>query len=181
MRKNSYVLLTNIVKFAGIKTDIMNINIREGRPEDMPFVLDLIKELATFEKEPDAVVVTVNDLVEHGFKEPPSFYTYIAEYEGEIVGMALFYYRFSTWKGPSIHLEDLIVKHKYRSKGIGKALYDRVLDFAHEKKVRRTEWVVLDWNTNAVNFYESTGAVILDDWKTCQITDKKIAEYLSKK
>lgn len=157
----------------------MSFLIREGRKEDMASVLGLIKQLAVFEKEPDAVVVTEEDLIAYGFNEHPSFYSYVAEFHGEIVGMALFYYRFSTWKGPTIHLEDLIVNERFRGKGIGKALYDKVLEFAHEQKVKRTEWVVLDWNTHAINFYESSGATILDDWKTCQITDTKISEYLN--
>ena len=90
------------------------MNIRKGRKEDMPKVLDLIQELAAFEKEPDAVVVTVADLERDGFQENPLFHTFIAEVEGQIVGMALYYYRYSTWKGKTIHLEDLIVKEKMR-------------------------------------------------------------------
>ena len=159
----------------------MNFIIRKGRPEDMGLVLELINDLAVFEKEPDAVAITKEDLINYGFNKNPAFYTYVAELSGNIVGMALFYYRFSTWKGPTIHLEDLIVKENFRSKGVGKALYDKVLEFALEKKVKRAEWVVLDWNTTAIEFYKNSGAEILEDWNTCQITDKKIAQYLLKK
>ena len=132
----------------------MSFKIRKAAPSDMPSVLSLITELAVFEKEPDAVKITVKDLVENGFKEHPSFNIYLAEMDNTIVGMALFYRRFSTWEGASLHLEDLIVTQQYRQKGIGKALYDKVLNFAIENDINRVEWVVLDWNTPAVDFYK---------------------------
>ena len=97
--------------------------IRKGEKNDMPAVLDLIKELAIFEKEPNAVVVTFDDLVRDGFSDNPLFHTFIAEVDNEIIGMALYYYRYSTWKGKTIHLEDLIVKEKSRGTGAGYALY----------------------------------------------------------
>jgi len=96
--------------------------IRKGTKDDMPAVLDLIRELAIFEKEPDAVVVTVADLERDGFGDNPLFYTFIAETDNQIVGMALYYYRYSTWKGKTIHLEDLIVKEKMRGTGLGLGL-----------------------------------------------------------
>ena len=159
----------------------MTFIIREGKKEDMPAVLSLITELAVFEREPDAVLVTVDDLLFHGFKQDPSFFTYVAEVEGNIIGMALFYYRFSTWKGVTIHLEDLIVTEAFRGKGIGKALYDKVMSFAHARGLRRVEWAVLDWNEPAIAFYKSTGAAIQEDWRVCQITDKGLSAYLSEK
>jgi len=159
----------------------MNFIIRKGEKKDMPSVLDLIIELAVFEKEPNAVKISVEDLVKNGRKENPSFYTFVAEIDREIVGMALFYDRFSTWDGPSLHLEDLIVTEKFRGNGIGKALYDKVLEFALQQGIQRVEWVVLDWNTPAIEFYKSTGAIMLKDWNICQITNKGIAKYLSKK
>ena len=100
--------------------------IRKATEKDMPFVLELIQELATFEKEPDAVVVTVADLVRDGFSEHPLFHCYVAEKENTIIGMALFYYRYSTWKGKTIHLEDLIVKADQRGTGAGFALYKEI-------------------------------------------------------
>lgn len=157
------------------------INIRKGEIKDMPQVLKLIQELATFEKEPDAVVIDVAYLVKNGFSNPPSFYTYIAEIDNEIVGMALFYYRFSTWKGKTIHLEDLIVKQNKRGLGVGKALYNKVLKFAADQNVKRVEWVVLNWNTNAIEFYKKTGAEILEDWRTVQMPEKNLKSYLNKK
>jgi len=154
------------------------LKIRKAKKQDMSKVLLLIKELATFEKEPKAVVIDENYLIEFGFSENPSFFTYIAEYDNEIVGMALFYYRFSTWKGQTIHLEDLIVKQNKRNLGIGKALYNEVLKFAAVKKVKRVEWVVLDWNTNAIQFYQKTGAKVLNDWRTVQMDEKGLKLYL---
>ncbi len=172
-------MLTNIVKFAGINKD-MEFIIRRGEQQDMPSVLKLVTELAVFEKEPDAVKINVNDLISNGFKENPAFYTFVAEIKGVIVGIALFYSRFSTWDGPSMHLEDLIVTEKHRGKGIGKALYDKVLEDALQKGINRVEWVVLDWNTPAIEFYKSTGATVFEEWNICQISSKKIAQYLSK-
>ena len=159
----------------------MNFKIRKGEQKDMPSVLKLINELAVYEKEPDAVHITVDDLIENGFKENPQFDIFVAEAEGEILGMALFYNRFSTWDGPSLHLEDLIVTEECRGKGIGKALYDSVLDYGVTFGKKRVEWVVLDWNTPAVNFYKSTGATLLEDWNLCQMKREDIKKYLAKK
>ena len=159
----------------------MGFIIRYGEQRDMSSVLKLVKELAVFEKEPNAVKVTVDDLIVNGFKDNPAFFTFVAELEGIIVGMALFYNRFSTWEGPSLHLEDLIVTEKFRGKGIGKALYDKVLDFALQKGIKRVEWVVLDWNKPAIAFYKSTGAIMLEDWNICQINNQSIMKYLQKK
>lgn len=156
----------------------MNFTIRKGEKKDMPSVLGLINELAVFEKEPDAVKITVDDLLKNGFKEKPEFNVLVAEFEGVIVGMALFYNRFSTWDGQSLHLEDLIVTEEYRGKGVGKALYDKVLEFAFASGKKRVEWVVLDWNTPAVEFYKSTGAKMLNDWNLCQMDRPSIQKYL---
>jgi len=159
----------------------MDFIVRSGERYDMSSVLKLVNELAVFEKEPNAVKITVDDLIENGFKDNPAFFTFVAELEGIIVGMALFYNRFSTWEGPSLHLEDLIVTEKFRGKGIGKALYDKVLQFALKKGVKRVEWVVLNWNKPAIDFYKSTGAIMLEDWNICQINNESIAKYLIKK
>jgi len=151
--------------------------IRKGAREDMPAVLGLIKELAIFEKEPDAVVVTVNELVRDGFGNVPLFHTFVAEADGEVIGMALFYYRYSTWKGRTIHLEDLIVKEDKRGTGAGGALYKEVIRFAKADGVRRVEWVVLNWNTHAIQFYERSGAAILEDWRTVQMNEEGITKF----
>jgi GNAT superfamily N-acetyltransferase len=155
--------------------------IRKGVQQDMKAVLELIQELATFEKEPDAVVLTVPDLVRDGFGENPLFHIFIAEVEGEIVGMALYYYRYSTWKGKTIHLEDLIVKEKMRGSGLGFALYSEIMGQGKKDNVRRIEWNVLDWNTPAIDFYIKSGARILDDWRVAQMDETGINEFLSKR
>ena len=157
------------------------MNIRKGKIEDMPAVLGLIKELATFEKEPNAVVVTVADLKRDGFGESPLFHTFIAEENEEIVGMALYYYRYSTWKGKTIHLEDLVVKEKMRGTGLGYALYSEIIKQGQKDNVRRIEWNVLDWNTPAVKFYEKSGAKVLDDWRVVQMDQEAINYFVDNK
>jgi GNAT superfamily N-acetyltransferase len=154
------------------------MNIRKGNPEDMKAVLGLIQELADFEKESNAVVVTVEDLVRDGFGPIPLFDVFVAEVEKEIVGIALYYYRYSTWKGKTIHLEDLIVKEKMRSTGLGYALYSEVIKQGKKDNVRRVEWNVLDWNKPAIEFYEKSGAKILDDWRVVQMNEEAINYFV---
>ena len=156
----------------------MNISVRLSTPVDMPQVLRLIKELAAFEKEPDAVIITVDTLVKEGFGKSPLFTCFVAEVEEKIVGMALVYDRFSTWKGRSIHLEDLIVNEKMRGTGVGKALYSKVIAYAAAQKVKRLEWVVLDWNEGAIKFYEKNGARMLKDWYIVQMDEEGIKNYM---
>ncbi|MBP6550363.1 MAG: GNAT family N-acetyltransferase [Flavobacterium sp.] len=157
------------------------MNIRKGNPEDMKAVLGLIQELADFEKESDAVVVTVEDLVRDGFGPSPLFDVFVAEVEKDIVGIALYYYRYSTWKGKTIHLEDLIVKEKMRGTGLGYALYSEVIKQGKKDNVRRIEWNVLDWNTPAVEFYKKSGAKILDDWRVAQMDEAAINYFVENK
>lgn len=151
--------------------------IRKALKEDMPAVLDLIKELAVYEKEPDAVNISAEILVKEGFGEHPLFTCFVAEVDGELVGMALVYFRFSTWKGRTLHLEDLIVNESKRGTGVGGALFKKVLQFANEHGVKRAEWVVLDWNENAIKFYEKSGATLLKDWYLVQMDEKKLRGY----
>ena len=153
--------------------------IRKATKNDMPSVLELIQELATFEKEPDAVVVTVADLIRDGFSENPLFQCFVAEVENEIIGMALYYYRYSTWKGKTIHLEDLIVKENKRGTGAGFALYKEIIKEGKAENVRRIEWNVLDWNTPAIDFYEKSGAKVLGDWRVVHMDDKGIEQFLN--
>jgi GNAT superfamily N-acetyltransferase len=144
----------------------------------MPAVLGLIQELAVFEKEPDAVVVTIADLERDGFGEKPLFHTFVAEQNGEIIGMALYYYRYSTWKGKTIHLEDLIVKEAHRGTGAGLALYTEIIKQGKNDGVRRLEWNVLDWNEPAIRFYEKSGAKVLEDWRVVQMNEEGINRFL---
>lgn len=157
------------------------MNIRRGNPQDMQAVLGLIQELAEFEKEPDAVIVTVDDLIRDGFGPVPLFHVFVAEVEDEIVGIALWYYRFSTWKGKTIHLEDLVVKDKMRGTGLGYALYSEIIKQGKKDQVRRVEWNVLDWNTPAIDFYEKSGAKILRDWYVVQMDEIGINHFVENK
>ena len=156
------------------------VKLRFAEEKDMKSVLALIQELADFEKEPDAVVVTEADLKRDAFGEQPKFQCIVAEKEESIIGMALFYPRYSTWKGPTLHLEDLIVTFTERGTGVGKALYTAFIDYAASQKVKRIEWVVLDWNTHAINFYKEGGASVLTDWCTVQMDDVAMQQYLEK-
>lgn len=153
--------------------------IRQATKHDVPAILSLIKELAAFENEPEAVDVTEQDLLDNGFGENALFQTILAEVDNQIVGMALYYYRFSTWKGKTLHLEDLIVKQSYRGQGIGLALYKAFIKIADQLGVRRIEWVVLNWNKTAIDFYEKSGAKILADWQTVQMTKENIKQFIS--
>ena len=157
---------------------LLKMNIRKGQKSDMSAVLALISELAIFEKEPDAVVVTVADLERDGFSDHPLFHTFVAEKENKIVGMALYYYRFSTWKGKTIHLEDLIVTDEMRGSGLGFALYSEIIKQGKKDGVRRIEWNVLDWNTPAIDFYEKSGARLLGDWRVVHMDENGIDDFL---
>ena len=155
------------------------MKIRKGTPQDMPDVLALINELAVFEKEPDAVVISTEDLLRDGFSENPLFHTFVAEVNEEIIGVALYYYRFSTWKGKTIHLEDLIVKENNRGTGAGFALYSEIIKQGKKDNVRRIEWNVLDWNTPAIEFYEKSGAKVLNDWRVVQMDENGMEAFLN--
>lgn len=161
--------------------------IRKAAKEDMQSVLDLIQELATFEKEPEAVVVTESDLIRDGFSSTPLFHCFVAEIDTnssdaeklkKIIGIALYYYRYSTWKGKTIHLEDLIVSEKERGTGAGFALYSEIIAQGKRDNVRRIEWNVLDWNIPAIEFYKNTGAKMLNDWRVVQMDEKGINAFL---
>ncbi|WP_367755582.1 N-acetyltransferase family protein [Flavobacterium sp. WC2430] len=157
------------------------MKIRRGKSEDMVAVLDLIQELAIFEKEPDAVLITAEDLVRDGFGANPLFHVFVAEVDSEIVGIALYYYRYSTWKGKTLHLEDLVVKDKMRGTGLGYALYSEIIKQGKKDNVRRIEWNVLDWNTPAIDFYEKSGAKVLRDWDNVQMDEEGINDFLENK
>ena len=157
----------------------MSFLIREGREQDVQAVLDLITELAVFEKEPNAVEITVDDLLKDGFSENPKFKLFIAEENDIVIGIALFYERYSTWKGKTIHLEDLMVTKSKRKIGAGKALYTAVLKYAKDHNFNRVAWEVIDWNTNAIEFYKKTGATYLNDWSVVQMSKENLAKFLA--
>jgi len=158
----------------------MNFTIRTATANDMPQVLNLIKELAFFEKEPQAVEVTVEDLQNHGFGKQPAFKCFVAEIQNTIEGIALVYKRYSTWKGIVIHLEDLIVNPKMRGLGLGTALLDEVVKYGYKLEVKRISWEVLDWNEPAISFYEKKGAKVLRDWDVAQLDEQGIKNYIFK-
>ncbi|MEL6812590.1 MAG: GNAT family N-acetyltransferase [Bacteroidota bacterium] len=153
--------------------------IREALAEDMPAVLELIRELAVYEKEPDAVKVTVKELQESGFGKEPMFTCFVAEVAKEIVGMALIYFRFSTWVGKTVHLEDLVVRESMRGKGVGEALYTQVMRYAKEHGVKRVNWVVLGWNKGAIKFYERSGAEVMEEWWQVEMDEEGMNNYLN--
>ncbi|WP_178987039.1 GNAT family N-acetyltransferase [Winogradskyella schleiferi] len=146
---------------------------------DMPRVLELIQELATFEKESDAVEISVSDLENDGFGSKPKFTCFVLEVDSIIEGIALVYPRYSTWKGEVLHLEDLIVSAKYRGKGLGTELLDTVIKHAKSLGVKRVSWEVLDWNEPAIKFYESKGANVMRDWNVVQLDENGIVNYIN--
>lgn len=156
----------------------MEITIRDAVRSDMKKVHQLITELAEFEKEPDAVEISVDDLEQDGFGKNPKFHCFVAEANNEIAGIALVYSRYSTWKGPAVHLEDLIVTQKMRGYGIGSKLLKRVVAYGKELGVKRINWEVLDWNESAIKFYESKGANVLRDWNVVQLNEQGINKFL---
>jgi len=153
----------------------LSFKIRIAQKEDFPSVLQLIKELAVFENEPNAVEVTLEELVDDYSND--SFNCLVAELENEIVGIALYYNRYSTWKGKTIHLEDLMVTQSQRGKGVGKGLLNEVVSIAKKTNLKRVEWNVLDWNTPAIDFYKSVGATVFNDWLVVQLDEKGINKY----
>lgn len=153
--------------------------IRNAKKSDMPQVLTLIKELAIFEKEPDAVEVTVKDLQEDGFGVHPAFHCFVAEVNSKIEGIALIYNRYSSWKGKILHLEDLIVSKSMRGTGLGTALLDTVVKYGHDLGVKRINWEVIDWNENAIAFYEKKGAKVLRDWDVVWLDETGITNYIA--
>jgi len=155
----------------------MKTIIRKGKKTDASEILSLIKELAVFERAPNAVIINRESIEKFGFGRNPLFKCFVAQQEEKIVGVALFYQRYSTWKGPTLHLEDLIVTEKMKGKGIGSNLYKAFLKYAHELGVERVEWTVLDWNLAAIDFYQKSGAKVLSDWRTVQMDKKTIQNY----
>ena len=136
----------------------MKITIRQSEKEDMPKVLEYIQELATYEKAPDEMVNTVENLEKDGFGDNKVFDCLVAEVDNVVVGFALYYTGYSTWKGRTLYLEDFLVSENYRGKGIGKLLFNQVILEAKKRGVKRMDWQVIDWNDPAINFYKKYNA-----------------------
>ena len=148
----------------------MDVIIRKAVKEDCPRMMELIKELAIYEKAPDAVTVDFNHFVESGFGDKPIWWAFLAEVNGRVEGFALWYIRYSTWKGQRLYLEDIIITDKMRGQGIGKLLLDRLKEECKEKKFSGMLWQVLDWNEPAINFYKKYGSVNFDgEWGNCSV------------
>jgi GNAT superfamily N-acetyltransferase len=149
----------------------MQLTIRPATPTDIPQILQFIRDLATYELEPEAVLATEADLLRDGFGPTPRFHCLIANIEQKAVGFALYFHNYSTWRGHhGIHIEDLYVHPTQRGQGIGKALFNRIAAIAAAEGCPRLQWDVLEWNTPAIGFYEQMGAHILADWRTMRIT-----------
>lgn len=146
------------------------IHIRPAQPGDAPLILSLIRHLAEYEREPHAVIMTEEQLLRDGFGRQRYFECLIAEFNGRPTGFALFFPVYSTWKGRSIHLEDLFVLPEFRKHGIGKALLRHVAALAVERGCARLQWDVLEWNKLALDFYRALGAVTLDEWRIMRVT-----------
>ncbi len=146
------------------------LTIRAATESDIPLILDFIRALAEYEREPQAAVATAEDLRRDGFASNPKFRCVIAEWEGRPAGFAFYFYNYSTWQGrPGLYLEDLFVKPEFRGKGIGKALLLYLAKTAVAEGCGRFQWQVLDWNTSAIDFYKSLGAKTLNEWLTMRV------------
>jgi GNAT superfamily N-acetyltransferase len=147
----------------------MNIIIRRATREDCPRLMELVTELAIYEKAPSDVTVTMDHFIESGFGEHPVWWAFVAEADGKVEGFALYYIRYSTWKGQAMYLEDLLVTESMRGKQLGKLLFDRLIEEATEKNWTRIIWQVLDWNEPAINFYKKYNATFDDEWVNCSL------------
>jgi len=147
----------------------MELTIRKAVKEDCPRLMELVHELAVYERAPEEVTVELSHFIESGFGPHPVWWAFVAEEEGRIEGFALYYIRYSTWKGQRMYLEDLIVTEKMRGRGLGKLLFDRLIDEAKEKKFSGMVWQVLDWNEAAINFYKKYNARFDAGWMNCAI------------
>ena len=148
----------------------MEIKIRKAVRKDCARMMELIQELATYEKAPDEVTVTLSHFEESGFGQNPVWWAFVAEVSGILVGMALYYVRYSTWKGQRMYLEDLLVTEEMRGKKIGSLLFDALIQEAKEKKFVGMNWQVLDWNEPAINFYKKYNASFDPEWLNCAIS-----------
>ena len=147
----------------------MTINIRPAKKKDCVRIMELVKELAVYEKAPKEVTVTLEHFEESGFGKNPVWWAFVAEVDGSIEGFALYYIRFSTWKGQRMYLEDLYVTEAMRGKGLGKLLFDQLLEEAANRKLNGMMWQVLEWNEPAINFYKKYDTQFDPEWVNCGI------------
>jgi GNAT superfamily N-acetyltransferase len=154
-----------------------DITIRKGIEADLEQVLALVKELAVYEKAPDEVEVTIADMQNWGFGKNKLFEFFVAEHQHKIVGIALYYYKYSTWKGKCLFLEDIIITESYRRFGLGSKLFNEVALVAKQQQVRRMEWQVLEWNQPALDFYKKYNAHLDAEWINGKLTYKQLQTY----
>jgi GNAT superfamily N-acetyltransferase len=147
----------------------MNINIRKAKKEDCARIMELINELARYERAPKEVTVTLDHFIQSGFGYKPVWWAYVAEVDGVVQGFALYYIRYSTWKGQRMYLEDFYVAEEMRGKGIGKLLFDKLITEARRRKLNGIQWQVLEWNEPAINFYKKYDAAFDGEWFNCAI------------
>lgn len=149
----------------------MEVKIRPAKKEDCQSMMELIHELAVYEKAPDAVTVNFEHFIKSGFGENPVWWAFVAEVANKVVGFALYHIRYSTWKGQKMYLEDILVNEPWRGKGIGKLLFDELIKEAKEKDFSEIFWQVLEWNKPAINFYKKYEEVSFDnEWVNCSLT-----------
>jgi GNAT superfamily N-acetyltransferase len=159
----------------------MEFTVRKGYKEDLPAALRLIKELAEYERASHEVINTVEQMEKDGFGPNPIYGFFVAENEKGIIGLSLYYWRYSTWKGKRLFLEDIIVTEQERGKGIGQVLFDRTMRKALEENCSGMMWQVLDWNKPAINFYEKYGARMDGEWINCSLDEEQIKELTGNK
>lgn len=153
---------------------IMNFSVRKAVKKDATEILRLIKELAEYEKAPQEVKVTLQELENDGFGANPIYSAFVAEADGKVVGMALYYVKYSTWKGRCIYLDDIVVSEKYRRYGIGAKLFEEVVKVCKAMGARKMDWQVLDWNEPAISFYKKYNTVFSDEWRNCTLYEKEL-------
>jgi GNAT superfamily N-acetyltransferase len=154
-----------------------NIQIRRATKEDCPRLLELVRELADYERAPEQVTVTLEHFISSGFGPNPVWWAFVATVNGKVEGFALYYIRYSTWKGQRMYLEDLHVTEKMRGKGLGKLLFDRLLEEIKEKNFQGMVWQVLDWNEPAINFYKKYNAEFDAGWINCSVNNPDFSSH----